>query len=114
MSEWPQTANFIIQDKWCAMTNQLEHQEWAERIGKRLRNLRKTRGLTLGDLSRLSGATVPTLSHLERGTRDVKLSTLVGLANALRVDLPSLLTVEGQSAEPSSKPDVDGYDLEAE
>ena len=67
---------------------------WAEKIGGRLRERRTNLGLSLGDLSRLSGSTVPTLSNIERGTRDVKLSTLVSLASALRLDLPSLF-VEG-------------------
>lgn len=64
--------------------------EWAKQIGAALRNRRKGLGLSLEDLSRLSGSTVPTLSNIERGTRDVKLSTLVSLAAALRIDLSAL------------------------
>lgn len=63
---------------------------WAETIGRKLRERRKSCGLSLEELSRISGSTVPTLSHLERGTRDVKLSTLVSLAGALRIELPEL------------------------
>ena len=63
---------------------------WAEIIGRKLKERRKSCGLSLEELSRISGSTVPTLSHLERGTRDVKLSTLVSLAGALRIELPEL------------------------
>lgn len=86
---------------------------WAEKIGGRLRERRKSLGLSLGDLSRLSGSTVPTLSNIERGTRDVKLSTLVSLTSALRFDLPSLF-VEGKDngAAQSSSKGTGGYRLD--
>ncbi|MEM5518958.1 helix-turn-helix transcriptional regulator [Henriciella sp. AS95] len=87
-------------------------QRWTEHIGQKIRELRKAEGLTLDGLSRISGATVPTLSHIERGTRDVKLSTLIGLARALRVRLPDLLVPSGQTAAERSTPSIDGYDLD--
>ena len=65
--------------------------KWAVKIGKRLRTGRKEVGLSLTDLSRLSGCTTSTLLHIERGTRDVKLSTLVALADALRIDFTDLV-----------------------
>ena len=87
--------------------------EWAQQIGAALRNRRKGLGLSLEDLSRLSGATVPTLSHIERGTRDVKLSTLVALAAALRIDLSSLFTTSAPTnAGQQSHPANIGYDLD--
>lgn len=85
---------------------------WAERIGYRLRSARKAQGLSLKELSRLSGATLPTLSHIERGTRDVKLSTLVALADALRVDLPSLFQDHQTTASTAAKGNTDGYQLD--
>jgi len=87
-------------------------QRWTEHIGQKIRELRKAEGLTLDGLSRISGATVPTLSHIERGTRDVKLSTLIGLARALRVRLPDLLVPSGQTTAERSTPSIDGYDLD--
>ncbi len=65
--------------------------DWASRIGNQVRAQRRAHGIRQEDLSLLSGATVATVSHIERGTRDIKLSTLVSLANALHTDLPSLL-----------------------
>ncbi len=87
-------------------------QRWAQQIGQKIREHRKAQGLTLDGLSRISGATVPTLSHIERGTRDVKLSTLVGLAKALRMEFPVLLAASGSVDTEQSTPTVDGYDLD--
>jgi transcriptional regulator with XRE-family HTH domain len=86
---------------------------WAEKIGGRLRERRKSLGLSLGDLSRLSGSTVSTLSNIERGTRDVKLSTLVSLTSALRLDLPSLFVAGDKSgANQSGSKGTGGYRLD--
>lgn len=87
-----------------------ETTQWAQKIGERIRHQRRTQNLTLDDLSRLSGATVPTLSHIERGTRDVKLSTLVGLAKALRLQLSDLIATQGREGSPSKT--TEGYDLD--
>lgn len=95
------------------MSEQIDTLHWAAKIGGKLRARRQHLGLSLEDLSRLSGSTVPTLSHIERGTRDVKLSTLVSLADALRVDLPALFNDHkdhGPGPEPERYPT--GYDLD--
>jgi len=88
-------------------------EEWTKKIGQRLRTLRHAQGLSLEDLSRLSGATAPTLSNIERGTRDVKLSTLVSLTAALRTEL-SLLFEESQNTDryTDQSSDSPGYDLD--
>jgi transcriptional regulator with XRE-family HTH domain len=103
---------FILYDKEISMSLDPNTQRWTQEIGQKIRELRKAQGLTLDGLSRISGATVPTLSHIERGTRDVKLSTLIGLANALRVTLPDLLKPSDQTDAKQSMPNVDGYDLD--
>lgn len=77
------------------MRKDTRFREWSVRIGRRIRAQRRSAGLSLEQLSLLSGAAVPTLSIIERGKRDVKLSTLVSLADALRIDLPDLFMVEG-------------------
>ena len=86
--------------------------KWAVKIGNRLRTKRKEVGLSLTELSRLSGSTASTLSHIERGKRDVKLSTLVALADALRIDLPDLLTNQEGERGAEKRDAVDGYDLD--
>ncbi len=85
---------------------------WAEKIGYQLRSRRKAQGLSLKELSRLSGATLPTLSHIERGTRDVKLSTLIALADALRTDLHSLFADQPSSPPSDTTSDALGYSLD--
>ena len=96
------------------MTQTTDVLTWAQKIGAHIRTRRKHLGLSLEDLSRLSGSTVPTLSHIERGTRDVKLSTLVAIAVALRTDLPELIAetppVQKTRHTPEARPG--GYDLE--
>lgn len=96
------------------MKQSAETLEWAEKIGTSIRARRKSLGLSLEDLSRLSGSTVPTLSHIERGTRDLKLSTLVSLSLALRIELTSLFQADTPSPSKTASPDPgqDGYDLE--
>ncbi|MBF9052041.1 helix-turn-helix domain-containing protein [Roseobacter sp. HKCCD9010] len=95
------------------MSGQSDTLQWAQKIGDRLRKRRKLLGLSLEDLSRLSGSTVPTLSNIERGKRDVKLSTLVSLATALRIDL-SILFVKNEIKDAHHDPQSGtiGYDLD--
>lgn len=95
------------------MTEPEKTLQWAIKIGARLRDRRKALGLSLEDLSRLSGSTAPTLSHIERGTRDVKLSTLASLAAALRIDLADLfISTPHETESRSSKSGVSGYNLD--
>jgi len=95
------------------MADQIDTLQWTQKIGERLRGRRKSLGLSLKDISRLSGSTVPTLSNIERGKRDVKLSTLVSLATALRVDLSALFVGdETTHVKLESPPGTVGYDLD--
>ena len=98
------------------MTQSAEALAWAKKIGACIRSRRKCLGLSLEDLSRLSGSTVPTLSHIERGTRDVKLSTLVSLSLALRTELPDLFQADTPSPVETASPvpGRGGYDLEGD
>lgn len=90
------------------MKQSAETLAWAEKIGASIRARRKSLGLSLEELSRLSGSTIPTLSHIERGTRDLKLSTLVSLSLALRTELPALFQPDTLSPEnlPDTLPDT--------
>ncbi|MFY0681504.1 MAG: helix-turn-helix transcriptional regulator [Thalassovita sp.] len=85
--------------------------QWTEKVGNKLRARRKALGLSLEDLSRLSGSTVPTLSNIERGKRDVKLSTLVSLATALRLELPHLF-IDESAKNQAPRHDSVGYNLD--
>lgn len=56
-----------------------------------LRRLRENAELTQDGLSDLSGLHTTEISRLERGVRDPRLSTIVRLARALRVEPAQLL-----------------------
>lgn len=80
-------------------------------VGESIRRNRKQLGLTLEDLSRLSGVGLPTLSHTENGNRDPKLSTLIKLARALRIEMVDLFAPSGARNANAFPPGSLGYDL---
>lgn len=77
-------------------------------LGQALRALRQTRGLSLEELSRLSGVGIATLSHLENGNRDPRLSTISRILAALRGDLRDLLVAAPAETRPD-EPFREGY-----
>ncbi|HWS33127.1 MAG TPA: helix-turn-helix domain-containing protein [Actinoplanes sp.] len=66
-------------------------------LGQRLRHLRKTRGLTLEQLSAVVGRAPSQLSLIENGKREPKLSVLQSIASALGVPMQDLLRPEAPS-----------------
>jgi len=78
-------------------------------VGQRIRNTRDKAGLTLKQLARLSGFSAPALSLIETGKRDLRVSSLHRIADALRVPVSELLQIPTPTKNPP-KPD-DGYDL---
>lgn len=83
-------------------------------IGGRIRSLRKANGLSQTQLATLAGLAVPALSLIENGKRDVKLSTFVRLADALRVDVAAFFRdAEDPAGQTARRPagDGEGYDL---
>lgn len=61
-----------------------------ERLGARLRGLRKTQGLTLKALSARSGVALSTLSKIELGQISVSYEKLLAAARALDVEVDAL------------------------
>jgi transcriptional regulator with XRE-family HTH domain len=57
----------------------------------RLRHIREGKGVSLRALAKGSGVAVATLTHLEAGGFDPRLSTLQRLAKALRVTVAALI-----------------------
>jgi predicted transcriptional regulator/transcriptional regulator with XRE-family HTH domain len=66
-------------------------------IGKRIRQLRTERGMTLDDLGTAIGRAASQVSVLENGKREPRLSDLQTLARALGVGLDVLLATEAPS-----------------
>lgn len=71
-------------------------------VGRRLRELREARGLTLSELARVAGVGKATLSGLENGTRDPRLETLYAIAAALGVPMSALTLDRGAPASAAS------------
>jgi DNA-binding XRE family transcriptional regulator len=61
------------------------------RFGERLRMLRKSLSQTQEDLAKGSGIAQPTISRIEAGDREPRLSTLRGYANGLGLSVEQLL-----------------------
>lgn len=66
-------------------------------LGPRLRQLRKSRNLTLDALARASGVSRSMLSQVERGQANPTLGTIWALTEALHVDISELIGA-GKSA----------------
>jgi transcriptional regulator with XRE-family HTH domain/predicted transcriptional regulator len=66
-------------------------------LGQRLRHLRKSKGMTLEQLSEAVGRAPSQLSVIENGKREPKLSVLQAVAAALGVSLQDLLRPEAPS-----------------
>ena len=60
-------------------------------IGRRIRIQRRHLNLTQGELAKQIGVSPSFICHLERGTRQASLETLVALANVLDVSVDYLL-----------------------
>jgi len=65
------------------------------RMGERLRQLRRERGLTLADVARLSGLAVSTVSKVERGLMALTYDRFSQLADGLGIDLMELFSEHG-------------------
>ncbi|WP_420832389.1 helix-turn-helix domain-containing protein [Paraflavitalea pollutisoli] len=65
------------------------------RIGKRIRVIRKHRGLTLLDLATLSGISDSMLSRYERGLENIGLQILYRIAKELKVSIKQLADYDG-------------------
>src|ERR1700712_2239956 len=66
-------------------------------IGRRLRHLRRSKGMTLDDAGSAAGLSASALSLIENGKREPKLSVLTSLAGALGTDLADLLATKAPS-----------------
>ena len=62
-------------------------------VRARLRSLRRTRGWSLDDLAARSHLSASTISRIETGKRAISLDVLIALANALDLDVNSLVDV---------------------
>lgn len=81
-------------------------------LGARIRRVREALGLSLSEVARLSGISAPALSLIETGQRDLRLTSLLRIAEALRTAPAELLQESSAPAASSQPPATDAYDLE--
>ena len=75
---------------------------WVDRyVGQQIREVRRARGLSQGDLGRQVGVTFQQVQKYERGVNRVSCSRLVQLAEALGVPSGELLPRDNLAAEVS-------------
>lgn len=71
--------------------NQEATQDATRTIGLRIRRIRESRNKSLQVISGLAGMSISTLHHVEYGRRELTLSEIVALANALEIDPTKLI-----------------------
>ncbi|MBR1781279.1 MAG: helix-turn-helix transcriptional regulator [Oscillospiraceae bacterium] len=64
----------------------------AQRVGKRIQEVRKSRGLTQAELAQMVDLSTKYISNIECGFKTPKLNTFVAIANALQCDANLLLS----------------------
>ena len=64
----------------------------AQKVGRRIQEARKARGLTQSELSQLVNLSPKYISNIECGFKMPKLNTFVEIANALQCDANALLS----------------------
>jgi transcriptional regulator with XRE-family HTH domain len=73
--------------------------DWAQVIGRNVRRLRTSAGISLADLATAGGVSKTTLHGIEQGQGNPTMSTLWALATALHVPLGELLEAAGPAVE---------------
>jgi transcriptional regulator with XRE-family HTH domain len=81
-------------------------------VGRRLRELREGRGISVSELARRAAIGKGTLSELETGQRNPTIETLFALTTALEVPISAVLHDAGGS--PEEKASISGDAIDAE
>jgi len=81
---------------------EVETVELLTKIGERIRQLRKSRGLKLQDLAQKTGFTKSYLSQIENSKREPPISTLAKIAYVLEADVTYLISGEMRPPETTS------------
>ena len=64
----------------------------AQKVGKRIQEVRKSRGITQAELAQMVDLSTKYISNIECGFKTPKLNTFVSIANALHCDANLLLS----------------------
>lgn len=69
-----------------------ETTQMLKNLGRRIAYLRKQQGMSQEDFAEASGKMINTISNIERGLSDPKISTLVSISNALNTSIEELFS----------------------
>lgn len=75
----------------------MEKKKYAEQLlqfGKRLRELRKQKGMTQLDLEKATGIYAPEISKIENGLKNIEFITIAKFAEALSVEMYELFLAD--------------------
>lgn len=61
------------------------------KVGERIRQIRKAKGWSQGELAKKCGISMNHIGHIERGTRKMSLDTFTNLCRELEADADALL-----------------------
>lgn len=61
-------------------------------LGKRIANLRKQKGMNQEEFADVSGKMINTISNIERGLSDTKVTTLMSISKALNISIEELFS----------------------
>lgn len=88
----------IIYNQRCEMD---ESTQILKVLGKRIANLRKQKGMNQEEFADVSGKMINTISNIERGLSDPKVTTLMSISKALNISIEELFseTKQEQPAE---------------
>lgn len=84
----------ITGDQRCEMN---ETTQILKTLGKRIAQLRKQKGLSQEDFADVSGKMINTISNIERGLSDPKVTTLMSISKALGISIDELFSENKQA-----------------
>lgn len=76
-----------------------ESENLNQQIGKNLRRIRRTRHLSLEEVSRMSGVSKSMISEIERGTKSPTINILYKICSGIHISFKSILQPEVRSVE---------------
>lgn len=76
------------------MKRTAKSQRFVEAVGQSVRDTRKAKGLGQDELGKRIGADAPTVSRIESGKKDIRLSQLWELGRALETSPAEIVSVE--------------------
>lgn len=77
---------------------------FTEYVGQRIRKSRKGKGLTIDDFARMINKSKATVSKYENGSISLDLETLLDIADALEMDVKSLVDYKSPNVKPKPLP----------